>query len=509
MSAAMDKAMLELSLQEEDEPFQMPDLPQFDSSERNSRSLIGRILNLDCQKVSTVILDMPRQWQKQGKVRGVALSRERFQFIFDHEHDLLEVLEKGVHTSNDWALAIDRWVEHPPPDYLQYMLVWVRIRNIPVNHYTKEAITALGELAGEVKIVAFDPDKPQREDYVRVQVRLNVSRPLRTSKVVNLPQGGSAVVLYNYERIRKRCYECQSLNHEKEVCPIIVGRRRNQSIERRQKVLDDKESAQLVLKQGDPLFGVLSEDQVGFCKFKGRWKISLEVLDEMRRYLLSSSDEDKLVRIERVRAPVAETEKNPITQKTMLRLEEPPVFTKQLDKGKGIVFDFDLNSPGEVVQKEGEPIQKLMASALDAGRKGSAFERLRDLRLTVDEGMRSKVGAPMNYASASFFSEDIGNVVCPSRVEGNSTEYGPSHSMVRPSGVLQQLPKRRRRPYIKKRQEQKGNSPEVLKDLYGDSARGDLIGGKRKTLVEDDRGWKAAKLKESRVIPSEGSPKPR
>ncbi|WZZ54671.1 hypothetical protein YC2023_054778 [Brassica napus] len=51
---------------------------------------------------------MPRKWQKQGRVRGVALSKERFQFIFDHEHDLLDVLEKGVHTYNDWALAIDR-----------------------------------------------------------------------------------------------------------------------------------------------------------------------------------------------------------------------------------------------------------------------------------------------------------------------------------------------------------------------------------------------------------------
>lgn len=38
----------------------------------------------------------------------MALSKERFQFIFDHEHDLLDVLEKGVHTYNDWALAIDR-----------------------------------------------------------------------------------------------------------------------------------------------------------------------------------------------------------------------------------------------------------------------------------------------------------------------------------------------------------------------------------------------------------------
>lgn len=161
MSHAMDKAMMALSLDDEDEPFNLPDLPQFRSCERNSRSLIGRILNSDCQTMSKVIHEMPRKWQKQGRVRGVALSKERFQFIFDNEHDLLEVLEKGVHTSNEWVIAIDRWMENPPPDYLQFIKIWVQIRNIALNNYTKEAITLIGERPGEVKVVAFDPDKPQ------------------------------------------------------------------------------------------------------------------------------------------------------------------------------------------------------------------------------------------------------------------------------------------------------------------------------------------------------------
>lgn len=62
MSHAMDKTMMALLLEEEDEPFDMPNLPQFKSIEKNSRSLIGRILNPDFQKVSTVILEMPQNW---------------------------------------------------------------------------------------------------------------------------------------------------------------------------------------------------------------------------------------------------------------------------------------------------------------------------------------------------------------------------------------------------------------------------------------------------------------
>lgn len=54
---------------------------------------MGRALNPECQKMSGLILTMPRKWQKEGRVRGIALSKERFQFIFQSEHDLLD---KGI-----------------------------------------------------------------------------------------------------------------------------------------------------------------------------------------------------------------------------------------------------------------------------------------------------------------------------------------------------------------------------------------------------------------------------
>ncbi|XP_013617135.1 PREDICTED: uncharacterized protein LOC106323583 [Brassica oleracea var. oleracea] len=93
----MDKALMAMSLEDDDDvPFIMPNLPEFSSTERNKRSLIGRLLNLDYQKMEEFIFQMPRKWQKQGRVRGIALSQERFQFIFDNEHDLVEVLEKGL-----------------------------------------------------------------------------------------------------------------------------------------------------------------------------------------------------------------------------------------------------------------------------------------------------------------------------------------------------------------------------------------------------------------------------
>lgn len=98
MSLAMDKALMALTLDEEDVPFEMPDLPEFSSAEENKLSLMGRLLNPNRQKMPNLIMKMPRKWQKEGRVRGIALSQERFQFIFKYEHDLLNILERGVQT---------------------------------------------------------------------------------------------------------------------------------------------------------------------------------------------------------------------------------------------------------------------------------------------------------------------------------------------------------------------------------------------------------------------------
>lgn len=123
---------------------------------------------------------------ERRKNKGIALSEEKFQFIFRTEHDLLDVLEKGVQTFNEWPMVLERWMENPPDDYLQYIPLWVQISKIPVNYYTHSALMSLGGMLGEVKVVAFDPSKPITQPFIRVQVRFNVANPLRMVKVLNM-----------------------------------------------------------------------------------------------------------------------------------------------------------------------------------------------------------------------------------------------------------------------------------------------------------------------------------
>ncbi|EFH52087.1 predicted protein [Arabidopsis lyrata subsp. lyrata] len=408
MSSAMDKAMMAMSLEEEDIPFDMPDLPEFSSCERNVLSLVGRTLNPDCQTMKHLIRDMPRKWQKIGRVRGIALSPEKFQFIFNSKHDLDEVLEKGVHTYNEWALAVERLVEHPPDSFLQFIHIWIQIWKLPINFYTTKAISSLADLIGQVKVVEFEPGKPQILPFVRVQVLFDVSRPLRRAKVVNLPHGGTTSVNFEYERIQKRCYECQCLTHERDSCPLFLRKKEAQA-EVKGKGTSRVPVVKIpFLKQSDLLFGILEEHQVGINPLTGHQRIAPE-----------------LIRIERIKKSVKEVESDPIMAKSYLKLEPPLVVAAVSTKSKGIVFSYE--------NQAGAQSSQLAPSSSAPPVPSSFINAVGELNL-VDQSRSQSLFDPKDFLCLAQPSQDI------------STVYRTGYFATSSSGNIQKKSKQRKIP---------------------------------------------------------------
>lgn len=77
MGFALEKDLMELSI-EEDKPWNLKNNPKFSSVERNTCSLMGRLLNPEVQKMSNMIHDIPRLWRCYDRVHGYALSRTAF-----------------------------------------------------------------------------------------------------------------------------------------------------------------------------------------------------------------------------------------------------------------------------------------------------------------------------------------------------------------------------------------------------------------------------------------------
>ena len=106
---------------DEEEPLTLPDSPRFRVYDQNSLSILGRLLNPDCQSMARMIEYMPTAWRVYDRVRGIALSKDRFQFIFQREEDLETVLKDRPWSYNHWAMALERWTDSPPENFLYSM----------------------------------------------------------------------------------------------------------------------------------------------------------------------------------------------------------------------------------------------------------------------------------------------------------------------------------------------------------------------------------------------------
>lgn len=156
MADLLHKAIGAMSIEEE-EPLVLPDTPQYTVVDANETSLLGRLLNPDCQIMARMIDYMPTAWRVYGRVRGIALSRDRFQFIFQREEDLVTVIKDRPWSYNRWAMVLERWTSSPPEDFLNTMEIWIRIRNIPQIHFTTETMYKLASEIGKVEVIAYDP----------------------------------------------------------------------------------------------------------------------------------------------------------------------------------------------------------------------------------------------------------------------------------------------------------------------------------------------------------------
>lgn len=173
---------------------------------------------------------------------------------------------------------------------------------ISVNYYTHSALMSLAGIPGEVKVLAFDPSKPITQPFIRAQIRFNVDNPLKMARVLDMGGGKTHTVHFDYERLQKRCYTFKRLNHEKIMCPLEVRKRQDAAQLRRDMISNEKRKAAAILKQNDPLFGVLEEEQVGPDPMTGRPKIVPEVLEEMRRFLLADTGETLALKIDKVQS---------------------------------------------------------------------------------------------------------------------------------------------------------------------------------------------------------------
>lgn len=123
----------------EDGIIKVPEFDYTDLIEKYKLSLVGRMFHQDGRSVDALIKHMPKRriWDVEGRVKGINLGNNRFQFDFEKEEDLQKVLLRRPCHFNKWTFSLERWAPTIKEDFPNSMLLWVTITGVP-SHYKKD-----------------------------------------------------------------------------------------------------------------------------------------------------------------------------------------------------------------------------------------------------------------------------------------------------------------------------------------------------------------------------------
>lgn len=125
--------------------------PSLDTSaliEDNSLTLIGRLTNPQEQRIRTLITSLPRKWNIQGDVVGSDLGHNCFQFRFEKEEDLRDVLDNRPYHFGYWMVIIQRWEPIISETFPSLIRLWVRIKGLPLHFWHETMVCNIGKELG-------------------------------------------------------------------------------------------------------------------------------------------------------------------------------------------------------------------------------------------------------------------------------------------------------------------------------------------------------------------------
>lgn len=153
-----------------------------------------------------------------------------------------------------------------------------------------------------------------------------------------------------YERIRKKCFHCLRLSHEKQKYPLLQGsRNRGKGVVIQHNAAEFQTAG--IQQHHDNLVDKLMPLLAPTIPpgFEPSASVVVpEVFEQMRIYMNCSDPDERKIREAKMRKTLQELSSYPISQRSCLRLEDAPVLSKEMNMERGRVFDFSRVDAGTV-----------------------------------------------------------------------------------------------------------------------------------------------------------------
>ncbi|KAL0791956.1 hypothetical protein Bca101_008202 [Brassica carinata] len=185
-----------------------------------SLTLIGRVTNRTTQKVWSLIPFITELWKSDTRPVGSDLGNGMFQFQFEKEEDLLEVLEKRPYHYSRWMVIVHRWEPTVSKDFPSLIPFWIRVQGIPIHLWDEQTIEDLGKYLGMYEKLEIS------QTSVKKRVQINGLLPIIKSSVIEYSNGDEVTTTFLYEKLDKHCSKCLRLDHDLQDCLVAKHQER-------------------------------------------------------------------------------------------------------------------------------------------------------------------------------------------------------------------------------------------------------------------------------------------
>ncbi|KAM6556074.1 hypothetical protein CsatB_003093 [Cannabis sativa] len=188
--------------------------------------LIGKVLTsktLEEKEVETLCANL---WKTCVKVDTPLLghtSSNVFRFGFEKVADRRWVLDNGPWCIKGNSLVLLAWSSGFGPKELSFdnLRLWLQIHFLPHEFFTRLNANLIGAQAGKVLSIDLDESKPVTwNKWIRVQVEVDVNKPLFCGCFFKLLNGVNSWVQIKYENLGSFCYFCGCLGHQRGDCSL-------------------------------------------------------------------------------------------------------------------------------------------------------------------------------------------------------------------------------------------------------------------------------------------------
>jgi hypothetical protein len=212
----LDGLWKRLSLNEkEDNLFDLSSDTQPDKPTLAAKFYTRRVIN-----VEAIARTFKPLWQTKNGFSIQDVGDNTALIEFEDAADLERVLLGEPWSYDKYLIAFHRLNKAVAVENLPFHQVafWVQLHNLPVLSMKRKVAIAMGSFIGEVLPSLTQDEETGNGKYMRIRVRVNITKPLCRGRKIGLGNGTESWVSFQYERLPNFCYWCGIPTHGEKDC---------------------------------------------------------------------------------------------------------------------------------------------------------------------------------------------------------------------------------------------------------------------------------------------------